>query len=143
MAETPSFYRGDNIHSYTSYIRERQDIVNKKLHPYERTQFLQCWQEAVEKYYSNTSTSSDNNLNNIKNGLENILATSEQLDQEVQDLHIGQLFQNIWKRLLEFNEPSMFSHFKETIEQIGNTCIQGVSHRLFEDAIVLFFLDEK
>jgi hypothetical protein len=56
-------------------------------------------------------------------------------DPEIPGLNSAILLKIIWETLKNINDPSMFKHFNETLDQIGMTCIQGISHRLFNDFI--------
>ena len=37
----------------------------------------------------------------------------------------------LWDRIAATNEPEAYVHFAETLEDVGGTCLQGDTHRLF------------
>ena len=59
------------------------------------------------------------------------------VDPEIPGLNSAVLLKLLWKQLQQLNEPSLFKHFNETLDQISMTCVQGISHRLFSDYISL------
>lgn len=146
-----SIYLGYDIHAYTNQVRQVYPTLQNKLKPFDLSLFQKCYENAYQVYKSMFEDHTG-----LKDGFENIYQHKNTIDPEIQDLHIGQLFMNIWlyidkmyslkvnKSKNEFEEfHSLLMHFCETIQQISNTCIQGVSHRLFEDAIVFLLYDQE
>lgn len=147
-----SIYLGPDIHAYTKQVNEVFLKYKHKLKPYNAFEFELCYQDAFKIYQSLFER-----YPGLKDGFENIYRNQNVIDPEVNDLHIGQLFINLWFYIQDVHKQkisigtkqaeqdfySLLMHFGETIQQISNTCIQGVSHRLFEDVIVFLFYDQE
>lgn len=54
-------------------------------------------------------------------------------DPELPGVNVAVLLQKVWERVQRAADESMQRHFAETLDDIGMTCIQGISHRLFLD----------
>ena len=123
-------YTNDNVHSYTQYIRQvLPTFSNYELHKellYE--EFLEVLNE-LHKFYG-LKVTYDNFRNTYRNGFI--------IDPEVPGLNSAIVLKLLWDQLKKLNEPSAFRHFNETLDQIGTTCIQGISHRLFLDFLAFF-----
>ena len=54
-------------------------------------------------------------------------------DPELPHINVALVLETVWKRVKHLNDPSIYIYFSETLDQIGMTCIQGISHRLYMD----------
>jgi len=57
------------------------------------------------------------------------------IDPDLQGIHVGQVFIYTWKVLKDNQSESLMD---ETLRDINDTCIQGITHRLL--SLVLLFL---
>jgi hypothetical protein len=63
----------------------------------------------------------------------NVFRNNTIVDPEISNINIALVLIRLWNKVKELNEPSTYKHFSETLDQIDQTCIQGVSHRLLMD----------
>ena len=54
-------------------------------------------------------------------------------DPELPHINVALVLETVWKRVTQLDDPSIYRYFSETLDQIGMTCIQGISHRLYMD----------
>lgn len=117
-------YHGDNVHSYTNQIRSLlptyRDFVDGVLTDDD-------WQSLVkqlrEKYGNHPAI--QNMCRHFKNG--------RITDPQLKELNTAILLQELWDLIKDV--PALSNHFKETLDTIGSTCIQGISHRIFIDFV--------
>jgi hypothetical protein len=127
-----NIYFGDNVHSYTSqiqtnvmnYIPKLESKFGNKLSLGELNTIL----EELELKYGPKPVY-NNMLSHFRN--------DAIIDPEIPQLNVAVLLKAVWYYVCLANEKSLFNHFNETLDQIGTTCIAGISHRLFLDYIVL------
>jgi hypothetical protein len=118
-----AIYNGADIHAYTSMIR---DVLNEQFS-------ADCWQEAMteperfallrdmKQHYPKHPA-----IGNIRQCVKN----GKLLDPELPPVNFLLVLQVLWTAIQEKNS---YSHFKETLDQISTTCIQGVTHRILID----------
>jgi hypothetical protein len=58
-------------------------------------------------------------------------------DSDIGGLYEAGLLVIVWNQVRAFNEAETYKHFSDTMLDIGNTCVQGDTHRLFETYIAL------
>ena len=58
------------------------------------------------------------------------------LDPELPKVNSAMILVLIWDQIKD--DTVLCKHFSETLKQIGNTCIQGISHRLIIDYVALY-----
>ena len=58
------------------------------------------------------------------------------VDPDLPGLNIAILLLALWDIIKKINDISIYRHFGETLDCISNTCIQGISHRLFYDYVI-------
>ena len=125
-----NIYHGVDIHAYTPDIIQsihshQNQIVSKwgdSIHP---RVFHQIIQELKEFYGPKLA---------LQNFVQNFRPQDGWIrDPQVPQLNSAILLEAIWFTLKKLNETSIYRHFEETLDQIGTTCIQGISHRLFMD----------
>lgn len=123
-------WHGENIHAYTKqvnltipqYLPQIYGKYGEKL----SLENLNLLLAEFQKKYGPKVTYSN---------IRNVFANGEIFDKDAPQLNSAILLQAIWDILCEKNEESLFRHFGETLDQIGSTCIVGVSHRLFMDYV--------
>lgn len=125
-------WKGYNIHAYTPEIQNQiQSVISKLTAMYGTVVVQDIFQtilcEMHQRYGPKIFFS--NLKNNFKQGWIR--------DPELPGLNSAVLLQAIWDILKKKNEVSLYKHFDETLNQIGSTCIQGISFRLFMDYIAL------
>jgi hypothetical protein len=64
-------------------------------------------------------------------------------DPDLPALNSSILLRAVWDKVKEKDDDSMYQHFGETLDTIGGTCIQGVSHRLFLDYVAIMEDEEE
>lgn len=125
-------WHGVNIHAYThqinqmvsKYVPELTQKYGKKVEQLEFNELL----EQLEKTYGSKVTYS--NLRKVyKNGWI--------VDPQVRSMNSAILLKAVWEKVKDKGDESIYRHFSETLDEIGATCIQGVSFRLFIDYVAL------
>jgi hypothetical protein len=121
-------YAGTDVHAYTQYIRRQ----------------MQQWLPGLTEQYGVTVDASEfeqillemENRYGYKPTFHNMRQAFRDgwiVDPQVSELNSATLLKALWCNLQKNDEPSAHAHFAETLDQIGTTCIQGISHRLFHD----------
>ena len=127
---TANIYKGYNLHSYTSDMREMIPFIQKDLPISTYLTFSQALNFLNEKYANAYAHVLRNIQNHYKMG-------TGLLDPHLPGLECGSLLVYIVELLKEYEDPTLWTHFGETLKQIALTCLQGCTHRLLADAIVL------
>ena len=131
--QPPSFhvaaYAGENVHAYTTFIKNNLHLYLPRLLENHLTddEFKTIISEMETKFGFKPA------FNNLKQHFRQ----GKIVDPEIPDLNSAILLKLIWEKLKNLQDYSMFNHFNETLDQIGMTCIQGCSHRLFGDYIAI------
>lgn len=118
-------YLGYDIHAYTQQINALvksmpSDLFNVTVSDAE---FLKTLDEMKQRYGDKPAFA------NFKN----VFQHNAIIDPQISNINIALVLVRLWNKVNELNEPSTYKHFSETLDQIGHTCIQGVSHRLLMD----------
>ena len=120
-------YKGWDVHAYTSILLEI--IQNNPEYMFIETisqeLFDQTLNDITQYVRSNKAQST---LNSMKQLYDPIL--KGYFDPELQNLNIPLLLYHTWNLVKHFNDNSIYNGFDELLTDIGNTCIQGHSHRL-------------
>ncbi len=122
-------YLGYDIHAYTHQISilvksMPSDLFNVIVSDIE---FQNTIDEMTQKYGDKPAFSN----------FRSVFHNNTIVDPEIPNINIALVLIRVWNKIKELNEPSTYNHFNETLDQIGHTCIQGVSHRLLMDYCVL------
>lgn len=123
-----NIYNGYNIHNYTKQIidiipKYFGNIVYGKINNKKWNNILIEIKKTIPNYQT------IQNINkNFKNGYI--------IDPELPKINIAIILVLIWEQIK--NDTILCKHFSETLQQIGNTCIQGISHRLIIDYIAMY-----
>lgn len=123
--------QGTDIHAYTIQFQTILDEVQETLKHYDLCIHDEEFEELIsvmKNKYGNKPA-----FNNIQRSYSN----GRIIDPQLPGLNIALLLKVLWLLLCEVNDESIYAHFQETLDMIGETCIQGVSHRLCYDYIVL------
>ena len=123
-----SIYIGDNVHDYTTQLREIipkyfDTYINEKV---DNTNWETVLSEIKLKYPNMPA------VYNIERNYNNGLI----FDPDLPNINSANLLLLIWNIIK--NNTELSNHFLETLKQIDNTCIQGISHRLIIDYIALY-----
>jgi len=123
-----SIYNGYNIHNYTKQLLE---VVPKYFNDDFKYEVKQDkWNSVMSKISQRFSNKIAlmNIQKNFKNG--------KIVDPQVQNINFAIVLISVWNQVKD--NSILCKHFFETLKQIGNTCIQGISHRLMIDYIALY-----
>lgn len=118
-----NIYHGDNIHAYTSDIISSvlpsvTSIFNDIITDHQ----FQCVIDDLRQMYGEKEA-----LSNMQRHFHN----GRICDPELPKFNSALLLKHILAYLRQ--TPNLHDHFRETLDQISNTCIQGISHRLLMD----------
>lgn len=135
FAVAPAIWRGSDIHQYTDTVRQQavarqSDIIslNGGVETVGADEFVALLSE-IESVCGPKVTYS--------NLMKNYVASTGWIkDNEVPQLNSAVLLKLLWQR--SKGDDSLRGHFNETLDQIGATCIQGISFRLFMDFLAFF-----
>lgn len=121
-----NIYIGDNIHSYTSYIKEKIPRyfteINIKI---SGEDWDNLKKELLESYQNHLA------IRNIINSYKDNFIR----DPEIPNINFAIILLQLWQ-LIKIN--NLENYFKETLDWIASTCIQGVTHRIFIDYVALY-----
>jgi hypothetical protein len=123
-----SIYIGCNIHNYTSQIVDILPNFFGKI-AYKKVE-IKTWNKSlneIKKRYPDHIA-----IKNIERNFKNCFIK----DPEIPNLNSACVLLIIWDTIK--NNDIMCFHFLETLNEIGNTCIQGISHRLIIDYIAIY-----
>lgn len=125
-------WRGANIHKYAAEtdaaIRKHTPDLYKQFGTTLRTQEFETILRELRNFYGPKVTYG--NLRKVfRNGVIH--------DPEVPSVNCAVLLKAVWHELKLKNDASLFKHFDETLNQIGATCLAGISIRLSMDYIAL------
>jgi hypothetical protein len=132
-------YRGYDLHAYTSYLQSRlpsyiQDT--NTLYP-DSTVSVELWEntlQAIQSHYGSSVVPALHNINRyFKNGAI--------LSPELPGMNFAVLLILLWNTVCDASDFSLFTHLQETLEDIGTTCLAGITDRLFADWIALHPLE--
>lgn len=128
--QSQKIWKGLNIHAYTADIQTQisahiQILTRLYGLSVKKDQFEIIMREMTQTY--GTKVTFSNFRNNYKNDWI--------LDPDLPEFNIAVLLLAVWNILKCENDNSMYKHFGETLDDIGTTCVQGISHRLFIDYI--------
>lgn len=114
-------YLGTDIHAYTQQVNQLN--ISTQLDPILDSEFQFILQDMQQVYGPKEAFSN----------LKNVYSRGMISDPEVPHINFALILKQLWSKLRELNEDSAYRHFGETLDQIGMTCIQGVTHRLLID----------
>jgi len=122
-----SIYHGNNVHAYTRQIHSLlphylQKLVKEKLE-------LTEWEGLVAQLHHHYG-----NHKAIMN-MRRVFRNGFIQDPQLPGLNTAVMLLELWK-LIKGSEDGR-KHFKETLDWIGGTCIQGVTHRVFIDYVAI------
>jgi len=123
-----SIYSGYNIHNYTKQVisiipKYFGEVAYSKVN---NDKWLLVLSEIEKKIPNGQSIQNMNR--NFHNGYI--------LDPELPKVNSAMILVLIWDQIKD--DTVLCKHFSETLTQIGNTCIQGISHRLIIDYVALY-----
>ena len=128
-------YAGRDIHAYTNQVnRAAVKYMDMFAGQLDSVAFETILSEMIAAY------GSKNTFVNLRNVFKNGYIT----DPDVPIINVAILLQKVWNQVKESeqniarNPPTSTSfkvHFNQTLDDIGMTCIQGISHRLLIDFV--------
>lgn len=86
----------------------------------------------VQSYYVNDTA----NQNKLQAIYQKLTTRANTIDNDIGALCIGGLFVMVWE-LIDTKDTTALAHFKDTLLDMGLTCVQGDSHRLFSTYVAL------
>lgn len=127
------FWNGSNIHAYTQDIRPHlAALIHELTAEYGQTlnenEFNIIIKEMTQCYGGHKVA-----FSNMRNNYDTKIGTIK--DVQLPGLNVAILLKGVWTKVKILNDPSITQHFGETLDQIGGTCPQGISHRLYGDYI--------
>lgn len=144
-SQLPSLYKGWDVHSYTSDMRQ--------LAPY-LTRSSLLWYNQDEKVVPHLAllrTDAEQLLHeislwigaqhpatlNLYHSIQWTSTTAQLLDPDLPNSDVLIVLYRMWWTLKQLKEPSLWCHFRETWDDINMTCKQGITHRILSDACVI------
>jgi len=130
------FYRGNDLHAYTPYLQTRlSTYINDFKMNYPQSVQPQEWislMTTLQNKYGNDVTPALNNISQYYNS-----ATGSIQTPELPGMNFAVVLMALWNYIVNQNneDQSLFTHFKQTLQDIGTTCLAGVTDRLFADWI--------
>jgi len=126
-----SWYKGRDLHAYTADLRTRLSDYEKEFQQVTvpQEQFTELLQSIEQRYGVEVRVTLNNIAQYYRNGAI--------FNPELPNFNFAALLQSLWYELHRIKEESLFLHFKETLLDIGNTCLAGITDRLFADWIAV------
>lgn len=135
-------YRGRDLHAYTGDLRSRLDQYTDYLYSqYPRTVPQDLWDDVLSVVHKQCGPSVAPALHNMNQHFKD----GQLLNPELPGMNFAVMFVALWNLVLKHHaeNSNIIAHFRETLEDIGSTCLAGVTDRLFADYIALHPLDDK
>lgn len=126
MSATDGIYRGWNVHGYTDQFRAVIPTTNF-LHRVDSLPFLATLEEIRQRYGNRLALCS----------MRTHFKAGRIQDPDLPSVNVALVLLALWRLIKRIDHPSIYEHFSETLNQIGATCIQGMSHRLLADWVAL------
>lgn len=125
-------YHGWDVHSWTSDLRDLLDQQPEFECRFRVSMHLfdQCLQEIFEMYGEGVKPV----LEKMRGRYKPIEGGYYDMDLVGKRVNVAHLLVRVWTLVKRINDESIYKWFKETLDDIGLTCLQGDSHRL------MFFL---
>jgi len=118
-----SFYKGWNVHSYTSDLQIHSNLIDFfRNEPSLSHDEWHALLDELRSIYGNMDAL--RNMNNVF-----VKSMWSIPDPQLSNLDSAKVLRYLWKNHIR-HSASLRSHFRETLQDIGHTCIQGISHRL-------------
>ncbi len=123
-------YKGWNVHSYTPDLNQNPWIFEFfEAHPAVPPEIWANLMFELRQCYGN--------LPAIIN-MESVYVNQAHMkDPDLRNLDAAKVLYFLWIDHVKPNE-SLKQHFRETLEDIGSTCLQGISHRLLALFIAVY-----
>lgn len=122
-------YRGDNVHAYTSDIKEmlpKLRLLIDQMVP-ANINYNELFEEIEHKLGRKDA------IQNIKNSSVYAQGSHTLKDNDLEGIDCLHLLFVVWQYVKD--NPSLQAHFSATLDQVGMTCIQGISHRIIGDIV--------
>lgn len=135
LAESATpFYRGYDLHAYTVYLQQQlpRYLDDLKMH-FPDTVPPELWHTLLQSIRSKLGDSVAPALQNM-NG---VYAAGAIRNPELPGMNFAVVLLVLWDAISKLDDPSMWAHFRQTLEDVGTTCLAGITDRLFADWIAL------
>lgn len=122
-----TIYHGYNIHAYTPLVKKLlAEHYTDELwqQPLDEKEYITLLTELKDKYGSHPAIAN----------IDKCSKSGYLLDPQLGRINFLQILVVLWESVKTHNT---FTHFKETLDHIGMTCIQGVSHRILIDWVAM------
>ena len=116
-------YKGWNTHAYTDDWKAVIGGVTLFQAATGQKDYLQTLEELEKKYGKLPAFPKFRRLYTPKLG--------GYMDSKFGNVNVATLLVATWKKVKSLAEPSIYRGFGEILQDIGTTCVQGDSHRLF------------
>lgn len=121
--EQNNHYHGYDVHAYTPLLQNLVKKLNLSNDPINNDEFQQLLTDLINKYGETISPC----INNIKRCYYH---DGYIHDSELPDINFALILKDLYKN---FDEVLL----RETLEEVGSTCLQGLTHRL----LVLYLIN--
>lgn len=115
-----SWYKGWDVHAWSSSFSGEASSDKELFGNATQEEIEQVRLEILEKYGSQKSTI-----------VEKIIGRAGISDNDLAGVNVGKLLVKTWELVKSISDDSVFSLLSETLEDIGQTCLQGDTHRLW------------
>ena len=134
MSYNSDVWKGTNIHAYTPDVldlanRHVKEMTDEHGDCVGEVQFVELLSELKGRYGEKIA------YQNFRNVYDKV--TGRIVDHELPSLNVAVLLKATWGKVKRLDDESLYRHFGETLDQIGMTCIVGISHRLLIDHVAL------
>lgn len=127
MADS-DWYKGYNVHAWSPLM--------KKL-VLEQYPTLPAETNSARPRFKAAAADIINRLPQLAPIIAKIESRIDIVDGDIGGLYGAGLLVIVWNQVKSFNEAETYIHFSDTMLDVGNTCVQGDTHRLFETYIAL------
>jgi len=126
--EDKTWYKGRDVHAWSGTMK--QLVV-------EKYSLLPSATTALRSKFDDTAAEINAKFPHLASVVAKIKLRSACVDNDIGGLYGAGLLVLVWQRVRSINEPETYKHFEDTMMDIGQTCLQGDTHRLFATYIAL------
>jgi hypothetical protein len=116
-------WQNPDVHAHTNEMREVINELYKTLPTQTQHRLSEFDRATIEilKHYEGDI--------HIINTIQKMIARKDVLDSQLSNVSPAGLLSIVWFDIIK--PTSEFDHFRDTLNDMGGTCVQGDSHRLF------------
>ena len=124
----------NDVHAWSRTLQETLQQFYPTL-PSDCAGYFSRWDTVMEQMKLRYSPSEFSEMRGV---LEKVKSRKDLHDRDLAELSPANLFCYLWvQTIYRVDDRDTYRHFYETVKDMGNTCLQGDTHRLFFSYVIL------